>query len=330
MTGYNRIIIAFLLAFSHSVLNGQTCCSGGVPVSANLGFASADQGTVIMSANVDFNILKSLYTGSRSLEDNLRKRTTTSYLFRASYSLSNRAAIEGFFSVVRQTREIYTNQSSTDFESTFGLGNPVFLLIYNVIQDGFTWRIGAGPQIPLGASDRKNDMGLFLVEDLQPGSGSWDIILFSSFEFPLRARPSGLFYLNSLISQNGTNPDSRGGNQSYKFGNDIQVIGGYGDQVLIANQIITPGIGLRYRTAGRDRIDGFPNSGTGGKFIFLRVSNGMALPRDMGNFILNVELPIYIHVNETQLAPTFVFNLGWSHTFSARRKNTRSFQNLEP
>jgi len=319
-----RITISLILFLLTSNLSSQTCCSGGVPVSSNLGLEQGDQGTLQLSATVDFNILKSLFAGSEKLTDDLRTRTTQSYIIRGAYSFSSRWQVESFVPFVRQTRSIIGNNATEDFESSLGIGDPVILVTYTLIDKTQKLRVGLGPQIPLGSYNQRNNRGLLMVEDLQPGSGAWDLILFSNFQATLTRRPSTSFYLNGILSLPGTNNDSRGGLQSYQFGNELQAIAGLSDQFLWFNQIFQPGIAIRYRHAARDKVDNIPNSGTGGRFTFLRLSNALQFSKNSISILL--ELPISRHVNETQLAPTFSFNIGWSYKILTRKNNSEIIQ----
>ncbi|MFT6807327.1 MAG: hypothetical protein ACJA01_000547 [Saprospiraceae bacterium] len=289
----------------------QTCCSGGVPVNSNLGFQSSDKGGVQLSLSADFNILKTLKSGSRKLDDNDRLRSTQSYILRGAYSISKRWTIEGFLPIVRQTRRITTSSGAFDREETSGVGDPVLLGIYNVIQKAFVLRVGAGPQFPLGAYNKLGSRGLLLFEDLQPGSGAWDMIFLASAEYSLFSRPSSLLYLNAIMSQTGINKNSRGGTQAYEFGNDVQVIAGYSDQLLIGNQILSPGVALRYRYADRDEVNQIKLPGTGGSFVFARISNSIPFPQLKSSLAVNLEVPIWNKINETQLTPSFGINVSW-------------------
>ena len=233
-----KIAVLFIFVLFSTELRSQTCCSGGVPIASNLGFPSAEKKILQLSANLDYNKLTSLYSDRERLDDELRKRTTHSYLIRANYTLSDKFAVESFFSFVNQGRTTYGNSGEEFNESSFGVGDPVVLLIYKLFDNPFTFRLGAGPQIPLGATDRRNSQDLTLVEDLQPGSGAWDLILFSSLEYSLPSRPSAVFFTNYIQSFTGTNPSSRGGNFNYEFGNDIQIISGISDQFLLFSNIV--------------------------------------------------------------------------------------------
>lgn len=310
-----------------SILFSQTCCSGGVPVSSNIGFSNAEIKTLQLSLNANFNTLKTLFSFSDKLIDDQRKRTTQSYLIRGHYTFTDRFAVEGFFSFIRQTREIFSRVNEpSDFESSFGVGDPILLATYRLTSGSFKWTIGAGPQIPLGSFTETNSRGLFLVEDLQPGSGSWDIVLISLFELPLTSRPSTTVFGRSIFDFTGSNSDSRNGRQTYTFGNDYQFIAGISDQLFVANNIIYPSLSVRYRQSNRDAVDGNETSGTGGKWLFGKASLGIEFFWET-RLSIDVELPFYTFVNDTQLSPNSIINVSIHKTFSFD-KNKNSIINF--
>jgi len=304
-------LVFILFIFSSLTAYTQTCCSGGVPVSSNIGFQSAEAQSTQLSITADLNFLKTLKTGSDRLDDDQRLRTTQSYLFRIGHTFNKNWSVEGLFPYVRQTRRISTQATSSDREATNGLGDPLALLIYSRHISNVTYRLGIGPQIPLGSFTERSSRGLTLLEDLQPGSGAWDVIGFFGLEAHLQSRPTALIYANVIQSWTGTNEEARGGTQSYEFGDDIQIIAGYADQVLLGSILMSPSGSMRFRKASRDQVNHDDLPGTGGTFVFGRLSNSLPFPKLNSSLVMNIELPLWTKVNETQLAPSFGFNFGW-------------------
>ena len=266
-----------------------------------------------MSAN--YNTLTTLYTESQKLQDEQRKRTTQSYLIRAHYSISEKFAIETFVPFVRQTRSIYSSSSNNlDFESSFGIGDPIVLGSYKIFDSAFKLTLGAGPQIPLGSFTQRNSRGLLLVEDLQPGSGAWDLVILGIAEYSLPSRPTTNLFSRAIYSYTGSNDESRNGLQTYEFGNDIQVIAGVADQFLLAKRIVTPSLALRYRFAEQDAIDFIPSSGTGGNWVFAKATLGVEFFWE-SSLSLDIEIPIRTFVNDTQLSPDSIVTISWSKSF---------------
>lgn len=300
--------------------DAQTCCSGGVPVSSNIGLKAEDDKSIVLSISADFNTLRDLYNEGDLLDDDLRSRTTQSYILRGAYSWTSRLSTELFFPLVRQTRNIITNSGADDFQSSFGVGDPILMMYYDMINTDVNLTIGAGPQIPLGSFSKRNNRGLLLVEDLQPGSGAWDFVYFSSLSSQLASRPSMSLFARAIYSMTGTNNGSRGGTQSYTFGDDIQLIAGISDQLLIGNTVLGPAISLRYRNAARDRVDGNENTGTGGQWLFARASVGFDFIAESA-VALSLEVPVSTFVNETQLSPTSIFNITIQKSFSLSKSD---------
>ncbi len=309
-----------ILVFLVGHTKAQTCCSGGVPVSSNLGFNHGQKGLLQMSLGADFNRLATLYDGSRSLVDELRLRTTQSYIIRAAYNISDRFGIEGFLPLIRQTRTILTNSGTEDFESTFGIGDPIAMLFYDVVSSPLNWRVAAGPQIPVGSFNEVNSRGLTLLEDLQPGSGAWDFILMSSLQYQSLGRPTMSLYLNGIVSVTGVNNKSRNGLQTYEFGDDLQLIAGVNDQFLVFSRIVNPGVSVRYRKASRDRINDIDGTGSGGEWLFTRLSVGIEFIKQ-SRLTFNYEVPVYTFVNETQLSPDRIININWSQSFDLKKSS---------
>ena len=69
--------LVFLLSiFLYQYTFTQTCCSGGVPLSNNLGISNEGKGSLQVGINYDYNNLNTLNAGSRRLDDDSRQRQT--------------------------------------------------------------------------------------------------------------------------------------------------------------------------------------------------------------------------------------------------------------
>ncbi|MCH8332079.1 MAG: hypothetical protein IH946_12030, partial [Bacteroidetes bacterium] len=184
--GLNLKYLSFILfiLFIPPDMLAQTCCSGGVPIASNLGLSGTQYKTIQMLISYDYNVMHDLYLGKRHLDDDTRYRSTHSLLLEGSYGFHKRWSATVMLSAVRQERTInvFGTQNLTVGQ---GLGDAVILIKYNLLEpenrSGREIVIGAGPKIPLGASDLTNDIGIILPADLQAGSGSLDGILWGSF-----------------------------------------------------------------------------------------------------------------------------------------------------
>ena len=308
------ILVVGCLLISISVI-AQTCCSGGVPLSSNIGFSSSGQGAIQLAFAFEQNNLKTLYSESDILEFNNRERLTKSFLARIGYGLSDRFSIEALIPYINQVRNITQNNGSLNNESTSGIGDVVLLAKLD-LSKSISWgiNIGAGIKLPTGSTSQENSQGLLIVNDLQPGSGSLDVLGRISILHNLGVRPSMSVYSSAIWNLKGTDNEYLG-SQLYRFGSELQIIAGISDQIIIGNQAIYPNLNLRYRNATRDQIDHNEINNTGGEWVFARAGIGADV---YGNhrISLSLETPIYTNVDGTQLSPDLIFNITYSTFFT--------------
>ena len=290
------------------------CCSGGVPMSNNVGLPSADKGVLQVNLTYDWNNLQNLKSESSSLNDNSRQRETHSFLLELGYSITDRLSIDLFIPIIRQERTITSTFGNVDFDKTQGLGDIVILPKYS-FNDKIT--IGAGIKIPTGHSDRTDD-GLTLVADLQPGSGAFDGVFYFAYSNYLTIRPSLGYFANIIFRATGEN-DSYLGNSTYQFGNELQLIAGIADRFVVSKLQIDPSLKFRYREAGRDSFDQseFPNSG--GSFFFINPGISVVVTQVL-SWQINTSIPIHTFVDGTQLAPTLQINTGLLFRLNLKQK----------
>ena len=300
-----NIFLLFFLLQSIFVFS-QTCCSGGVPLSNNIGLPNANKGILQVSLSYDYNNLNSLYEGSKKLEDNNRLRITHSTLVNLGYSITDKLSVEGLFSWVNQRRRILTNNT---LSQSSGIGDAILLSRYKFYDKNFwTFSVGAGLKLPTGASDKKNDIGIVLNPDLQPGSNALDAIFITSISKQFNFRKSLTFSSRLTYRSTGVNSEYQNVNK-YKFGNETQLFFSMVDQFFVFNKLFYPRITLKYRQVLKDRINNSNLSNTGGKWLFFKPGFSIS-SNDNISFITSLELPIYSNVDGIQLTPTSRFNFG--------------------
>ncbi|WP_158655175.1 hypothetical protein [Flavivirga eckloniae] len=300
--------VTCILVFTQ--IDAQTCCSGGIPLSNNLGLSQADKGTIQVGLNYDYNYLNTLNSGTETLNDNSRLRITHSVLLNANYSISNRFSIEGLFTWVNQRRNI-SQFGNENLDQTSGIGDAVLLLKYNfpeLLGEKSNIAIGLGSKIPLGSSTETNDQGITLNADLQPGSNAWDIIYWTSFSKNFAFRPTSTLSARIIYRSTGTN-DSYFENSTYKFGNEFQGFISFSDQFVLFKTLTNPSLSFKYRDARRDKISGFDLDNTGGNWVSVIPNFSINLKPQLA-FSAKAELPIYNNVDGTQLTPTYRITTG--------------------
>jgi len=300
-----------LLIFNTSVIYTQTCCSGGIPLSNNLGLSTLEKGSTQIGIQYDYNNLNTLNSGSETLNDDSRLRITHSILLNAGYSITNSLSIEVLFTWVNQRRNI-TQFGNENLDETSGIGDAILLLKYNfenVLGENSALNIGVGTKIPLGSSTETNDQGITLNADLQPGSNAWDVIYWSMISKSFDFRPSFTISSRFIYRNTGTNT-SYFGDSTYKFGNEFQTYLHFSDQFLLFKTITSPSLSLKYRSASQDKIGGFNLDNTGGKWFSIIPNFSIDINSDIV-FSAKAEIPIYSFVDGTQLTPTYRLTTGF-------------------
>ena len=325
--GYLNYILKYMVVAFGLLISGQfsgysqTCCSGGVPLSGNIGFEGAAKGTLQMELSYDLNYLATLKTGSEIYEDGTRQRITHSFLVKAGYSVNPWFAIDALFSYVLQGRKITFNDQINQV-STHGLGDAVLMakfILLSMAETGSEFQLGFGPKLPLGRTDLTNDLDITLNADMQPGSGSWDLISWAYYARQFVKRPTMVSSARIVGRLNGMNREYLG-TQTYRFGNSMQLYLGIGDQVGWGKMILSPSFSLRYRYAGDDQVNGQELDNTGGQWINILPAVSWHLsPSSIIHFV--PEIPLYSNVGGTQLTPTFRMQLGFYHSFGIIRKS---------
>ncbi len=291
-------------------INAQTCCSGGIPLSNNIGLSQEEKGTIQIGLNYDYNNLNTLNSGTETLNDNSRLRITHSILLNTNYSITNRFSVEGLFTWVNQRRKI-SQFGNENLDQTSGIGDAVLLLKYNfpkLLGEESNIAIGLGTKIPLGSSTEINDQGIRLNADLQPGSNAWDIIYWTSFSKNFSFRPSFTLSSRAIYRSTGTN-NTYFDNSSYKFGNEFQGFISFSDQFILFKTLTTPSISFKYRNARQDKIDNFDLDNTGGNWISVIPNFSINLNSNL-IFSTKAEIPIHNNVDGTQLTPTYRITTG--------------------
>lgn len=309
--------LLYCLVFS---AQAQTCCSGGVPMSNNLGLPASVAKTWQFSFNYDKNVLKTLKEGVNEQSDPTGERTTHSLMFRVGYSFTDRISVEAFVPHITQIRDVKSFGGGDPVRTkTSGIGDAVLLAKFRITKPENTstvWQIGGGAKFPTAASDLKNSLGIPLNIDMQPGSGAWDAVFWSGFSQQMAFRPSLTFTATTLVTRKGTNNEHLG-TGTYQLGSDMQVIAGFADKLLVGSAILNPNIQLRWRSADKDNSNGVELDFTGGQWVFLDLGMGWNIMKNLSVNLMG-EIPMYAWVRGSQLSPTYRINAGLYYTLSGK------------
>lgn len=323
-------ILFLFFSFNTLSLKGQTCCSGGVPTSSNLGLPPGATKTFQFRYNYDLNTLNTQKTGRTKATQPQSFRRTHAHMFQLGYNLNKRFSFDAFIPFVRQERRSNINDSE---ETTFGLGDVVFLLKYALWANedkSSVVTLGTGVELPTGKTDFNNSFGNVLLADLQPGSGSYDMVFWGQFLHNFKARPTLNWLSQTTLKINGQNEDFGEGltATTYRFGNEFQFLTGLSDRILLGKSLVDPSLLIRYRRtlSDRSRPNNIPQDltevpSTGGQWIFLNPSFSVWLNTDW-SVTLGVEFPLFADIVGTQVTPTYRFNAGMYYRLSLKEKET--------
>lgn len=304
-------IAIIMILFSTFNLNGQTCCSGGTPLTGNLGIQGIEPDSWYFLLAYDYNFLNNLYSGTELLSDNQRERLTQTTLLQVIYPFSEKFSVNGLFSLVNQKRTIFSSTGTTNVTSAGGLGDVVFLLQYNFFSNlKRSLTLAAGPKLPVGKFDATDsELGLVLAPDLQPGTGSLDGIVGAAYsEYHLLNIP-GFTFSGTFGYRKTTAARRFEGDDKYTFGNEMMFSAGFQKNFLLGRTAIIPFAFLRYRQTTPDRIEQFEVAGTGGDWFFLN-PGFIFEPSNNWSLTVSGELPVYQNLQGTQLTTTYRLNIG--------------------
>jgi len=308
-----RFILIIVITSSIFIsVKAQVCCSGGAPISTNLGLPPGLSGVWQFALTYDQNVLRTLKEETQVIQDRSRERLTRSFILTVGYSITDRFSIEGLLPFVVQNRTIQQSNGLGDFDQTKGVGDLLFLVKYRITSVNnqiHTLSLGAGPKLPTGSAREVNGTGLILNADLQPGSGAWDAILWGNYVYRLAARPAMSLYSVATLRLTGVNNNYLNNTSTYEIGNNFRVLLGISDQLTLGSFLLSPSLGARYRKAQYDKFNSEAVPSTGGEWIFLIPGIGVAINPKLA-LEAGLELPVYANPNGTQLTPTYRFNLG--------------------
>ncbi len=295
------LIILPVASFLPATLFSQACCSGGVPLLGSLEASTTRANNWQFSLTYDFNRLSRLYSGTNHIEKdpNQRRRIAQSLLLETSYGFSKHISASVILSFIQQERRISSGLiGSTDFVTARGMGDAIGLLKYSIIPINIVSQlefvVGAGAKVPFGSTDLKSQ-GIRISDDLQPGTGAWDGILWGYFFRGFEPHIPMNIYLQSSYRLTGTN------SFGYKFGNEfILTLGGTSGSKGFLNYSLS----FRYRAVQPDKRDDVELPNSGGKWLYIGPGLNLNLSPSVG-VKFSGQVPIYHNLEGTQLTTTY-------------------------
>jgi hypothetical protein len=322
---FKTIILLFTaVVFVTSSLSAQGCCSGGTPLSGSLGLQATRKGAIMTDLNYDYNTQRSLVSGSDQLGDNPRVRNTHSAIARLGYAFNDKWMATGLLSFIRQEEVTTLNTGGTKSKRAEGIGDAVVFAQYTLLaKEKLTVLLATGVEIPLGSTTATDaETGLPLHPDLQAGRGAWSLINSAMLTVNDILRPTTILSLQATY-RNTTPADRYEGLQEYRFGNELRLLAGLSDQLLLGTVLLDPSFFVLYRHTQVDEINGLPSPNTSGNWIHLRPGVEWPIHPDLrfGGF---VEFPVWWDLEGTQLTTSFRTRFSLRYTFGGMKNGVRS------
>jgi len=255
-----------------------------------------------------YNLIDQLVSGSRELKGATSERSTQTLLLEMSYGLSQAWSISGMIAGVEHERRNTLSSGILPERAltTRGLGDGLVLVKYNVLglrtASPAELTLGVGLKIPLGATDLTSQ-GVLLAEDMQPGTGSWDGVLwgyFSQSAFPLVSMSTSLTASYRLTGTNG---------RGHRFGSEIIATIGIGHRLW---EFLDYSLAVRYRRTDANRRSGSELPNSGGRWLYLVPGLNVKIGDDT-SLRLSGQIPIDRDLNGTQLTNSLTLSAGLFH-----------------
>lgn len=299
-----RISLAFSLLFLFKLGLAQNCCSGGVPLSSNIGIVPNSSGNFQAALVGDINYLKTVMRGKKRISDNIRERRTSSILLISSYSISKRLSADITLSWVQQFRKINSLSGPINTEKSSGIGDVAILTKYRFSKPEnarFDFFGGLGMKLATGQTGQENEDGIRLSLDMQPGSGAFDKLFWLYFqkdfqEQRIRLLASSLFQLTGTFKEYNLI-------QEYKVGNSLMSRLGAIKNSTIGSQLFDFALEFLFRKNWIDIVENQPIPNTGGQWLFIKPGLIWSYNENL-SINLATEIPIYAEVTGEQLSPS--------------------------
>ena len=299
------ICVFLFLCWSVSSAAGQGCCTPGSSPFGGFTGGALSPGSLEVGLAADFFHLGQGYEGSRRVTDQGRRRSvvwSTSAYIRIGGPERTALVVQLPFEYrTRWAPEVpETSQPAYRFTAS-GIGDLMTLISFRIVpwygigRNGII--VGLGAKWPTG-SYRMRGSGLVLPVELQPGTGSTDLLLaLSGWRLLRGATLSG----TAILRFPGRNPSG------YRFGKEMNLSG---MTLFDAHTRWRVGPELRVRVAGKDDFVGRPPPNTGGARVLLGPRIAHILPDGPTTLEASLLLPLWQSLSGKQLGVSVEATLG--------------------
>ncbi len=227
----------------------------------------------------------------------------------AGYGLTGRTTLVASAPVASKRSYEVGHPPYLENYETWGLGDTLVGVRHALVAGAeLSLVLGAGVEMPTGEYRLVSPEALFdvgvLDPMLQPGSGSWDLVL--SAQGSRRLSNGGLDLTGALSYQANTTNDL-----AYSYGDDAIA------SLSLARPVaprLRASLQLKWAHRGRSDYRGEGVPSTGGTIVYAIPGISATLPARLSLYFF-LPVPVYRYVNETQVAPRLSLVVGMARTF---------------
>lgn len=313
----NKISLLVFLFFSlldyNQLILAQGCCTAGSSTFGGLERGTTNYGNLNLSLSFIHNGLNTTYNERTEITDPLnRTASVSSFNIEFEYGLAERVSILIIGGYVVKNRETTVTSNETNDREVIsfkgkGISDITILGKYEIVSpdivSAFGLAIGGGVKLPVGSYTQEKD-GSTLAIDLQPGTGSTDVLLWGNVYkgfLPLNFS----FFGNILYRYAGSNLNI------YRFGDEF-VFSFNGEYYFTT--YLTASLSLRGRFARQDFWGGRFLPSTGGTYYDLVPS--LVYTESLFTLKLFYVTPVYRNVQGIQLTTSSTIGIEFLYSFN--------------
>ncbi|MBI5711733.1 MAG: hypothetical protein HZC42_15730 [Candidatus Eisenbacteria bacterium] len=301
-----------LMSVQSRTATAQGCCSPSTtPISA-LQSGPAAPGTLDFGVFYEFYRLEGNRRGSSEVPDP-QQRLSELHLANLSvgYAPWSRLGFRAIMPYARRSREQTLSTPTVQRRDELrgvGVGDVALLGLVQALPvrglRPYGFSLGVGVKLPTG-NVHQTRSGVQLPLDLQPGSGSTDLLLTSYGQY--YRWPGWNLFAGHVWRLTGT------GDDGYRFGNELQVFGALAREMGSAWGLSAE---IRYRYASPDERDGALVPSTGGHRLFVVPGASLKLGTGGPALLASALVPLYERVTGTQMATDLGINVALQQRFN--------------
>ncbi|MBI5682723.1 MAG: transporter [Deltaproteobacteria bacterium] len=277
-----------------------------------------------------YTVLNDMYKGTKKVENPGNKETHLTTQVTGFYAINPDLTAFVVVPYVRRTMKEWDDVSMTFMKGkASGLGDIVLMGRYTFYRrhelDSTTIVAGqAGVKLPTGATNAKDDMGMYMDAHMQPGTGSTDILLGLNLSHAIdrfTIAANLLYSMNNEGKKGETGMDT--GDEKHQFGNMLSydLTGIY--RIYPATPpgpTVSFALGVAGERRGKEKIDGVTVDGSEGHTIYLNTGL-LFIPHPQWIVELNYRPAIYHDLpadpttGEAQMGEDYKAILSVSHLF---------------